>query len=89
MTSSMILLRVAAFMTAFIAVQSVHGRTSACEDARAASKAPLAQTDALNELRAGSGNKYAQSQQNIPIDVELATGDGQQGSPSTDTHHLR
>ena len=89
MTSPLILLRIGALTAAFIAVQSAHGSARACEDTRPASQSPLAQTDAVDELRAGSGSSSAQSHQNISAEVELATGDGQQGFVSADPHRVR
>lgn len=89
MTSPLNLLRIGALTAAYIAVQSAHGSARACEDARPASPAPLAQTDAADELRAGSGSSYAQSHRNISAEVGLATGDGQQGLVSADPHRLR
>ena len=65
MTSPMILLRVGALTAALIAVQSVHGTARACEESGADSQAPLAQTDTVDEVRAGSGKTDARSQQNF------------------------
>ena len=78
MLPPMMLLRIAALSATFVALPPGGPSARACEDASAALQAPLAQPDAADEPR--SGSLYAQLQRD---EVALVTGDGQQGSDST------
>jgi hypothetical protein len=82
MPSRFTLLKVAMLTTAFMALQSAHGPARAGEEAGPALQASVAQSSAIAELRGVSGDSYDQLQPSIPPEVDLVTGDGQQGSVS-------
>jgi hypothetical protein len=80
MPSPKTLLKLAMFASMLVAVQSADGPARAGEEPGPALQASVAQTSAFAELAASSGNGNGQLQPGIPTEVELVTGDGQQGS---------
>ena len=72
----------AAFLkiTILVSMLMAHGAARAGEDSGAAMQTALAHAATADEPRPDASASYPQARQNMPAEIELVTGDGQQGT---------
>ena len=67
-------------MTILASMLMAHGAARAGEDGGAAMQAARAPATTADEPRPDAGASYPQARQDIPAEIELVTGDGQQAT---------